>query len=261
MYLAFDLETAQLADGANYDLGITCAAMVQVDDAGNIGEPRCWQGAETELGDYAPTMTSAEASAMLDELLYWQARGGQVVTWNGTSFDWRVLAATLAGEPAAVGRVKRLALSHIDPAFTMFCHKGFMIGLTTAAAGLGVAGKLDGMTGVEAVTAWQEGRERQELVLRYVGQDCVALALVYRAALKLQGFDWQAKSGRFNSWRCATLALTVAEALRVPEPDTSWMHEPRTRAELVGWALGALPVSPASTVPQYAQPSLWGGAA
>lgn len=232
MFVAFDLETATLADNENYALGITCAAAVASD-----GTHYTWHGAVDPTTDlYAPRMTTEEVRAMLRNLMDLQARGYQVVTWNGAAFDFRVMAAELAGDTTHVAAAQRLALEHVDPAFSMFAHKGFMCGLNAAAQGLGVTGKLAGMCGAEAVTAWQESRTQQDLVLRYVLEDCAALGRVYEAAARIGGIRWITKAGRASYWPCSQIAtMTVAEALNVPQPDTSWMSTPRTRADLVGW--------------------------
>lgn len=231
-YVAFDLETATLADNETYALGITCAAAVA-----SAGTQYTWHGAlDPATGMYAARMTAFQIQTMLQDLIALHAQGFQVVTWNGAAFDFRVMAAELAGDPAHVAAAQRLALAHVDPAFSMLTHRGFVCGLNAAATGLGVAGKLAGMCGAEAVSAWQESREQQDLVLRYVIEDCVALGRVVEAAERAQGIRWVTKAGRVSFWGCPEVAtLTVAEALNVPQPDTSWMSNPRTRADLVGW--------------------------
>ena len=231
-YVAFDLETAALADNETYALGITCAAAVTSD-----GAQFTWHGAVESNGMYALRMTPEEIKALLRNLLALQKQGYQVVTWNGAAFDFRVMAAELAGDAPHVAAAQRLALEHVDPAFSMFAHKGFMCGLNAAAAGLHVAGKLAGMCGAEAVAAWQASREHQDLVLRYVIEDCAALGRVYAAAARAGGIRWITKAGRASYWPCSQIAdLTVAEALNAPQPDTSWMTgEVRTRADLLGW--------------------------
>ncbi len=239
-YVAFDLETAQLADstGHNYALGITCAAAVTSD-----GVTCAWHGpVDPATGMLTPQMSPGRVLELLEDLWDWVAGGYQLITWNGAAFDLRVIAAELwpliTEYPGIITEVKRLALQHVDPAFTMFAHKGYMIGLNTAAEGLGVAGKLAGMQGDQAVTAWAESRVQQDLVLRYVTEDCAALGRVYTAACQQQGLSWIAKSGRRNTWNCPRIGeLTVRDVLAVPEPDTSWMREARSRAELVGWLM------------------------
>ena len=231
-YVAFDLETATLADNETYALGITCAAAVTSD-----GTQYTWHGAlDPATSMYAMRMTLFEIQTLLEDLIALQVQGFQVITWNGAAFDFRVMAEELAGHPAHVAAAQRLALSHVDPAFSMFAYRGFMCGLNAAAEGLGVTGKLAGMCGAEAVTAWQESRVQQDLVLRYVLEDCAALGRVYEAAARTEGIRWITKAGRASYWPCSQIAtMTVAEALNVPQPDTSWMSTPRTRADLVGW--------------------------
>lgn len=88
-------------------------------------------------------------------------------------------------------------------------------------------GKMSGVTGEMAPVLWARGE--RERVLAYVAQDvrtCMELALKCESCRELR---WVARSGRL---RCMALPrgwLTVAEALELPLPDTSWMSEPWPR--------------------------------
>ncbi len=50
-----------------------------------------------------------------------------------------------------------------------------------------------------------------------------------------RGLRWTARSGRVNTFRLPHGWLTVMEAERLPEPDTSWMTNPWTREKFLGW--------------------------
>ena len=85
-------------------------------------------------------------------------------------------------------------------------------------------------------------RAAQDLCLAYVRQDSHVTAEVYKAILKRPaGFRWTTRKGKrsYRPWVPARTEagalLTVAEALRLPEPDTSWMSAPRTRASFMEW--------------------------
>ena len=111
-----------------------------------------------------------------------------------------------------------------------------MIGLDAAAKGMGLAGKTSGVTGGKVPEMWASGLEGQKKTLEYVAQDVRATAGIY-AAIQRQGYlAWTSRSGRPAKWRPAQgRVLTVAEALRTPEPDTSWMDRPWPRSKFSGW--------------------------
>ena len=235
--VAFDIETAAPAsDDNDTPLGVTCAATFAVDEQahqppydGNMGELHLWHS------DYAPRMNQSDLTKMI-EYLIGHAAGSDIVAWNSVGFDFRVLALEFDRADEMQQKIRRLALRSIDPAFSMFCARGYMIGLNTAAVGLDVAGKLDRMNGLEAISAWQEGRQRQDLVLKYVGQDAIATANVWAKALQVKSLPWTSQSGRRQRFRFYEVnGMTVAESRLTREPNTAWMSNPRSRSEITAW--------------------------
>ena len=235
--VAFDIETATPAsDDNNAPLGVTCAATFAVDEERHppydctVGNLRLWHS------DYAPRMNQNDLTKMIEYLLAQSAHGVDVVAWNSVGFDFRVSALEFDQADKIQQKIRHLALRSIDPAFSMFCARGYMIGLNTAASGLGVTGKLDGMNGLEAISAWQENREQQDLVLEYVGQDAIATANVWAKALQAKSLPWTSQSGRRQRFRFYEVnGMTVAESLLTQEPNTSWMSNPRSRSEITAW--------------------------
>jgi hypothetical protein len=236
-YIAFDLEIAkELPDGADNwkdyrPLGITCAATVD-----DLGETRVWHG------NYSPKMDAWEVEQLLQFL---ESAGKPVVTWNGLGFDFDVMAeetSFIASARAAAvqERVKALALSHIDVAFQMLCEKGFMCGLNSAAKGMGLSGKTEGMSGAKAPTMWAQGRKEQDQVLEYVAQDARTTAELYQAVLDKGFLQWITKRGGASLWvptfRDGQM-LTCQECLALPLPDVSWLSNPWPREKFAGWAL------------------------
>jgi hypothetical protein len=181
----------------------------------------------------------------------------EIVTWNGLKFDFAILAE----EGSQPEKCAVMALDHIDIAFQMLCEKGFMIGLETAAEGLGLEGKTKGVHGATAPVMWQKDRESQDKVLEYVGQDAKLNVDIYEAIMEKGHLPWTSKRGRLNYWRpnvvviasgkghldghtvsgfylteeMETRLLTVKEALKTPLPDTGWMTEPITRRSCYEW--------------------------
>lgn len=229
-YLAFDLEISKpLPDGAtdwkaHRPLGISCAATL-ASDAGGV---MLWHGDDD--GGYAPQMNKDEAVDLLSHLWHSAVNEGYtILTHNGLSFDFDVLAE----ESGMRAECANLALNHhVDTMFHFFCLKGHFIGLDKIAKGAGLTGKTEGMNGALAPQMWAEGKYSE--VLEYVAQDVRTTLDVALAVEQQKRVAWTARSGRFNSVALKNW-LTVSEAMRLPEPDTSWMSDPVSRAQFVEW--------------------------
>ncbi len=145
-YVALDLEIARIIpDSArSWDMyrpfGITCAATVQSD-----GSSRIWHGV-TAGGGLADRMTRDEVVQFVEYLENEASSGKTLLTWNGAGFDFSVLAE----ESGLRSVCQELAYQHVDMMFHFFCVTGFALGLDKAARGLGLPGKLAGMTGADA---------------------------------------------------------------------------------------------------------------
>lgn len=237
--IAFDLEiTKEIPDGSDWrdhrPLGISCAATLRSDE----DEPRLWHGPVQHDG-LALRMMRSQCSLLAVFLSEMQAKGYTIVTWNGLGFDIPVLAEECGGL-VGFDNLRDLAMGHIDMAFSMFCEKGFMIGLNAAAHGLGLAGKTEGMHGDLAPAMWRQGRETQEKVLEYVAQDARTTLEVYQAVVSKKALPWTSRAGRAAMWVPAQgRFLTVQEALELPVPDTSWMTDPWPRSKFAGWLNGS----------------------
>ena len=266
MYCAFDLEIARPVTGTDWKqdrpLGISCAATINSD-----GELTIWHGQHDDLlqfCDDAPLpnqMNPREVHELAGYLLDQQAQGYTVLTWNGLSFDFDVLAEECRNGLWA-GDIANLAMGHLDVGFQMVTEMGYMIGLNTAAQGLGVGQKTEGMHGdlapllwtgdlssatdeqraqIAALTIKPGTREAQNLCLEYVEQDARLTAAVYEALIKQGYVYWTTARGTrsYHPWRPKIVdgrLLVVKKALETPEPDTSWMTAPRKRAEFYEWA-------------------------
>jgi len=228
-YLAFDLEiAAEIPEGETdwkqyRPLGITCAAAA--DNEGNLWN---WW-AHDDYGRFTPRMTGEQCRQMLADL-------GRLVdgfdytllTWNGLGFDFDILAEE-SGEPEIC---KRMALDHVDLMFQFFCFKGYPLGLDTAAKGMGLPGKTEGMDRAKAPELWAAGEYHK--VLAYVSQD-VKVTVTLAQAIKARGaLNWISRSGREN--QCQFLGfIPVRECITVPGPDTSWMTDPWPRSKFYEW--------------------------
>jgi hypothetical protein len=83
---------------------------------------------------------------------------------------------------------------------------------------------------------WQGADEDRRKVLQYVGDDVIQTLELAKAVDSRGRIDWVAKSGRSNTiWMPDNGWLTAAQCTRLPEPDTSWMKNAKTRESCYGW--------------------------
>jgi len=229
-YLAFDIETAKDVPGdfsqwrSHRPLGIICAATCASD-----AEPKLWH---SKSGDDkpAPQMAKSDVQQLVNYLSLMASQGYTILTWNGASFDFDVLAEE-SGDP---DQCRACAHDHVDMMFHLVCWLGFGVKLAKAAEGFGLPGKADGMSGGEAPKLWAAGEF--DKVLAYVTQD-VRLALQVAAeSEKRKEFAWVTARGSRNAKPLPDGWKTVRESLLMPVPDTSWMSgKSMSRDDFVAW--------------------------
>jgi hypothetical protein len=229
-FLAFDIETATEAAGDDFDwhtqrpLGIACAAALPSD----AETPHLWHGVTNE-GQPAPRLTRQEARKLLRDLVDMVADGYTLVTWNGLGFDLEVLAE----ESGELARCRDLARAHVDLMFHLFCVKGFPVALERAAMALGISGKPAGMSGILAPQRWAAGQYQE--VLDYVAQDVRITLQVAELCQQRRRFRWVTRKGAVTTMDLPQGWLTVDQAFRLPEPDTSWMSHRIPRHRFTQW--------------------------
>lgn len=234
-YLAFDIETAKDVPGEEFNwrahrpLGISCAATL----ASDADQPLLWYG---KTRDQLPEkqMSREDAQGLVQYLSNMAASGFRILTWNGLGFDFDVLAE----ESGAAASCGDCALGHVDMMFHVVCSKGYPIALENAAKGMGLPGKPPGMSGAKAPKLWAEGHFKE--VLEYVEQDVRITMQIAQACEQRQRLEWITRKGTKSAMPLTNGWLTVREALRLPEPDTSWMSAPLSRRDFTAW-LPALP--------------------
>ncbi len=229
-YLAFDIETAKDLPGEDFNwrshrpLGISCAATLASDSE----QSRLWYS-KTRDGQPEKQMSRENAQELVQYLSNMAADGFRVLTWNGLGFDFDILAE----ESNTAASCKECALGHVDMMFHVFCCLGYPVGLDKAAQGLGLPGKPAGMSGFKAPKFWAQGRYQE--VLAYVGQDVRTTMQIARTCEQRRKFEWITSKGTKSSMPLPNGWLTVRQALRLPEPDTSWMSNPLSRRGFTAW--------------------------
>jgi len=229
-YLAFDIETAKDVPGEDFNwrphrpLGISCAATL----ASNSSEMRLWHG-KTKDGGPAQRMTRDDAKGLVQYLSKMAEDGFTILTWNGLGFDFDILSE----ESADVESCKQCALGHVDMMFHIVCSLGYPVALDKGAQGMGLPGKPAGMTGIKAPKLWAEGRYKE--VFEYVAQDVRTAMQIAETSEQRRRFEWITGKGKKSTLPLPKAWLTVREALKLPEPDTSWMSKPLTRRYFTAW--------------------------
>ena len=117
--------------------------------------------------------------------------------------------------------------------FHIVCALGYPVALDKGAQGMGFPGKPGGMSGIQAPKMWAEGRHQD--VLDYVAQDVRMAIQIAQAAEQRRRFEWITRKGTKSNLPLPKGWLTVRDALKLPEPDTSWMTKPLRRKDFMSW--------------------------
>ena len=230
---AFDLEIAAVVPDTVQEwskvkgLGISCAAIAFSD----IDEVEVWQR--------VPRFEKSVSIDLVERLGELSEDGYTLVTWNGCSFDFRVLAE----ESGLVQRCGQLALNHVDLMLIVTFTKGWYLSLQAALQGAGLSGKLTrvrlstgreirDMDGSKAPALWAAGEH--DAVLAYLNDDVVQLLKLAQLVSRRGRLSWLSRTGNPQEVRLSRL-LTVTECFDIPEPDTSWMSNPPRRKQFTDW--------------------------
>ena len=232
-FASFDIEIAkELEDDVDNwqelaPLGITCAA-VALSDTKKV---TYWHSAPQMSKKYCVQLVH-DLQAIVDE-------GYSIITWNGTGFDFHVLAQ----ESGLFEECGQLALNHLDMMLWVTFTKGWYLALQTALKGAGLEGKLkevtlsngtklDDMSGAKAPKLWAAGEHNA--VLAYLKED-VLQPLKLAESIQQTGYiKWRSGKGNAQSVRVGNMR-NVLECFGIAEPDTSWMTNPPTRDQFVSW--------------------------
>jgi len=232
-FAAFDLEIAELlpenaSDIKRYaPLGISCAALAFNDKQDVL----FWRG--------VPQLPMEGCASIVADLRRVVDEGYTLLTWNGCSFDFFVLAQ----ESGLLEECSDFALNHVDLMLIVTFTKGYFLGLDKALAGAGLSGKtkkltlsngtsLHDMSGAKAPQLWAKGE--YEAVLEYLRADVVQLVELSRALERDRVIQWRSQSGTPQSVPVPRWLL-VKDCFDIPEPDTSWMRSPPSRKDFVAW--------------------------
>jgi len=226
--LSFDIEISDvfdLAPGEDLDdhapFHISVASTVV-----HGGEEKLWYCEDAD-GRPALALTATKARELLEYLEARQREGAMVCAWNGLGFDLRWIGHA-AGDMHLAARV---ALASYDPMFQFFTRRGFPVALAKVAAGMNIA-QTKLMDGADAPKRWREGRFQE--VMDYVLGDSQMTNQVVAEIQRRKAVSWVTARGTVSTESMPRL-MTVAEVIREPEPDQSWMDKPLPRSKCFAW--------------------------
>ena len=229
-YLAFDIETAKVQSTDERDwrahrpLGISCAATL----AAESGEPVLWHGV-TKLIVRQAECASGKRSNWSS---IWRIKFGMAIPLL-PGMVWALISTSLRKNQECLTSARRLARDHVDMMFHVVCQLGFGVSLDSAAKGMGISGKLEGLNGAVVPRLWAEGR-RQE-VLEYVAQDVRITLELAKTCEACRHFRWVTRGGSRREMPLPRGWLSVSSAARLPEPDTTWMGNQWSRTAFTAW--------------------------
>ena len=230
-FVAFDSEISKILPGDFRDwkfhrpLGISCAALQFNDE-----EPVVWFS-KTSAGEYAAKMNRVDIQNLVRYMEEAVSKGWVIVTWNGLGCDFDVLAE----ESGLFEECRLLALNHIDVMYHFFCITGYPLGLDKAAKGMGLEGKMQGMSGDLAPILWNKGE--YETVIKYVSQDVKTTIDIAKEVQNKGYVAWTSNSGKYKQILFPDGLYPVYKATQVSSPNTDWIDTPMRREDFFTWAL------------------------
>lgn len=236
-YLAFDLETARVQSPHLRDwksqrpLGISCAATL-LDGA---KDPVLWYGGKRRKYP-APRMTVVEARALVKYLSKQVTVGYTIATWNGTGFDFDILAE----ESGLHEECKSLTLGHVDMMFHVLCLLCFGVSLNAAARGMRLTRKCENRRGSLIPGLWADGKFEE--VFNHVAHDVrttIALATTCRERGYLR---WITRFGTGRMMRLPDVWQNVSIVQVMPERIQARIHGRWSRDKLTAWMRSVGPV-------------------
>lgn len=179
-----------------------------------------------------------------------EVKSGKIIyTWNGASFDFRVLAI----HSGMFEECAKLALWSIDGMLLVTFKNGYFLGLDKVLVGAGLESKLhtvtlkDGtvledMSGMKAPELWRAGEF--DAVNDYLAYDVIQPLKHVDHLTKFKRFDWKSKTGfnmymRLPDYSFGGILPLTKDLFGIPMPDTSRFDNPPNRKQFFEW----MPVS------------------
>lgn len=190
------------------------------------GDEQIWYSVDTQNRPLLQ-MTKTTANDLLAYLKAKQDEGYCVCAWNGLKFDLQWIGYNAQNMQLA----SEIALHIYDPMFQFFNQRGFPVSLASVAKAMGIKqSKL--MNSEDAPKQWQAGNYQR--VMDYVLGDCQIANLIVNEIAKRKEIAWVTQKNEIRTEPVFRLK-TVAEILKEPEPDQSWMKTKILRKSFYEW--------------------------
>lgn len=207
-------------------LGISCAAVQSKN-----GSISFWQKPDR--------MSRYDCINMVHDMQYMVEAGYTFVTWNGTNFDY----AVVANESGLYKECAELALNHVDLMFIVVTLRGHFLGLDKACKGANIQGKLHDVTltngtkltdmsGGKAPGLWKAGE--YQAVLDYLADDVRSTLELAEWIQKNKMIRWISERGYEQKIPVPKL-YTVKECLELNPVLPSWVTNPVTKQSMMEW--------------------------
>ena len=232
-WTVFDLEFTkllpELGQPLQHDLHISCASIMSTGDV----FPQVWyelQSHSIEPGDF---MSSKTVEAFISTLYEKQESGYKIVTWGGSSSDFKVLAKECLSMDAIV---RNIALNSIDIPMCTCMSIGSMMGLSAASKAIGLDLKESGSS-KDVPLIWLDLNRRHEII-QHVSNDAFATMAVLQNLLNTGQLQWITQRGQLREWPLDAGLLTVRECLAKELPQMHFPILPQYNAKLLArWLL------------------------
>ena len=226
--LSFDIEISDVFELKPYE-DIEKYAPFHISVASTAihgGEEQIWYSADTQNRPLLQ-MTKTTANDLLAYLKAKQNEGYCVCAWNGLRFDLQWIGYNAKNMKLA----SEIALHMYDPMFQFFNQRGFPVSLASVAKAMGIKqSKL--MNSEDAPKQWHAGNCQK--VMDYVLGDCQMTNLIANEIIKRKEIAWVTQKNEIRTEPVFRLK-TVAETLKEPEPDQSWMKIKIPRKSFCRW--------------------------
>jgi len=224
-WTVFDFEFTELLPDFGQpwpmSLHIACGSIMSTGDAW----PHVWYERDASF------MSETTLIAFVEALIVCANNGHRIVTWGGSSTDWRLLARECPSKEASI---RSLALNSIDLPMCACLSIGMMMGLNAACMALGFSLK-DAEASASMPEEWRLGH--YEKVIQHVSNDAFATMMVLKHA-EMTGFlPWISQKGHMKTWDHVVF-WSVRECLARDLPPVPFTIAPNFNAKLMArWLL------------------------
>jgi len=229
-WTVFDLEFTDLIQTPLQEtLHIACASIFSTGDT----FPQVWYEDNSEL-----YLSETTLVAFIQTLQQLESQGHTIVTWGGSSSDWKLLHKEC---PSLQTEIISMALRSVDIPMCSCMAIGTMMGLSSAAEAIGFKFKEESDS-KEVPALWRSQNSEDKLkVLQHVSNDSYATMQVLLRSLEKKILPWISKKLEVKYWYnveyCTVSECLQKELPKVPFPILSHQNPKLLARWLSGFLL------------------------